>query len=173
MDPAIREGVRLVEYDAAWPARFAAERLRLHDRLPHFRAIEHIGSTAVPGMPAKPVIDMVAGVDTMAIADESIESILDLGYTTSPPFNATLADRRWFMRSAAGTRTHHLHVVVWGGRPWTEFLRFRDALHADAGLAARYVELKRVLADRFRSDREAYTNAKADFVASALSQARG
>ena len=162
---AIHEEVSLSAYSDAWPARFAEERARLTALFPaQLLAIEHFGSTAIPGMPAKPIVDILAGVESMAVADSLLEGILASGYTTSREFNATLPDRRWFMRSADGKRTHHLHVVVFGGRRWEERLRFRDRLRSDDGLAQRYAKLKSELASRYRSDREAYTDAKSEFV---------
>jgi GrpB-like predicted nucleotidyltransferase (UPF0157 family) len=82
--------------------------------------------------------------------------------------NATLTDRRWFMRSANGHRTHHLHVVVHGSIFWQEHLEFRDKLLSDPDLADRYVALKVELAERFRTDRDAYTDAKGQLIRSAL-----
>jgi GrpB-like predicted nucleotidyltransferase (UPF0157 family) len=122
-------------------------------------------------MAAKPIIDILAGVESMAVADELFEEVLVNGYTTSREFNATLTDRRWFMRVANGRRTHHLHVVQFGGAQWQERLRFRDALRQSAGLAQRYSALKHVLAQQHIGDREAYTNAKAEFVATVVAVA--
>ena len=171
IDPAIDEEIQLTAYEAGWPAAFAAERDRL---LATFASqllrVEHFGSTAVPGMPAKPIVDILAGVASMQVADALFEPILAAGYTTSRAYNAMLADRRWFMRSSEGRRTHHLHVVVADGNVWTERLAFRDALRASADLAQHYADLKRELAARFRCDREAYTQAKSAFVASVLAQ---
>ena len=165
---AIDEEVHLAPYDPRWPALFEAERDRLRSLFPELSGIEHFGSTAVAGMQAKPVIDILAGVDSMARADALFAPILGCGYTTSREFNASLVDRRWFMRSAEGRRTHHLHVVVFQGPVWLERLRFRDLLRKDPGLARSYSQLKVELAARFRTDREAYTDAKAEFVARAL-----
>lgn len=122
-------------------------------------------------MAAKPIIDILAGVESMAVADELFEHLLINGYTTSREFNATLSDRRWFMRVASGRRTHHLHVVQFGGVQWQERLRFRDALRQSADLAQQYSELKHRLAQEHGSDREAYTDAKAEFVASVVAVA--
>jgi len=122
-------------------------------------------------MAAKPIIDILAGVESMAVADELFEHLLINGYTTSREFNATLSDRRWFMRVASGRRTHHLHVVQFGGVQWQERLRFRDALRQSAALAQQYSELKHRLAQEHGSDREAYTDAKAEFVASVVAVA--
>lgn len=169
---AIHEEVVLVAYDASWPALFALEYKRL-DAL--FRGqllgVEHFGSTAIPGMPAKPVIDILAGVASMAAADALTAPILAAGYTTSVEFNATLTDRRWFMRWAAGRRTHHLHVVVHGADEWRRRLHFRDVLRADPALAQRYAALKQALAVEHPADREAYTEAKTAFVMQVLAGA--
>ena len=165
LQAAIHEDVDLQAYDDAWPAMFVGERDRLLGLLPlSFIDIEHIGSTAVPGLLAKPVIDMLAGVESMVMARSLSGVLREAGYTTSAEFNATLRDRQWFMRWADGHRTHHLHVVVHRGPAWRERLRFRDALRADPVLAARYAALKAELAVRHPSDREAYTQAKAAFV---------
>jgi GrpB-like predicted nucleotidyltransferase (UPF0157 family) len=172
IDRAIREEVRLAAYSEAWPAQFVAERDRLAALFPtQLLAIEHFGSTAIPGMPAKPIVDILAGVESMGVADSLFEPILACGYTTSREFNATLPDRRWFMRSADDRRTHHLHVVVLGSRQWEERLRFRDILRSHAGLAQQYAKLKSELASRHRSDREAYTDAKSEFVSSVVAVA--
>jgi GrpB-like predicted nucleotidyltransferase (UPF0157 family) len=169
---AIHEEVRLHPYDASWPSKFGTERQRLTSLLPGvFLEIEHIGSTAVPGMPAKPIIDLLAGVESMAVAKSIAGRICASGYTTSTEFNETLVDRAWFMRWADGHRTHHLHVVVQDGGVWRERLAFRDALRSSPPFAARYAALKRQLAARHVTDREAYTNAKAEFIHSALRDA--
>jgi len=87
-------------------------------------------------------------------------------------FNAMLPDRRWFMRSANGRRTHHLHLVAYGSESWKVHLRFRDVLRSNAALAQRYAELKLQLAAEFGRDREGYTNAKSEFVASVVTVAQ-
>lgn len=169
-ESAIREPIRLVPHDGAWIASFAAERKRLLSLFPlELRAVEHIGSTAIPGMPAKPIVDILAGVESMAVADALFEQVLRHGYTTSRTFNEMLPDRRWFMRSVDGRRTHHLHIVVVDGPNWHRYLRFRDRLRSNAPLAQSYALLKAELAVRFEHDREAYTDAKSAFVACVLS----
>lgn len=162
---AIHENVALHAPDPAWAGAFERERERLHALAPGaFVRIEHIGSTAVPGLVAKPVIDMLAGVRTLEGVDDLVDQLCDNGYTTSRDFNATLTDRRWLMRWKNGHRTHHLHIVVHGGAAWADRLAFRDALRRDPALAARYATLKTSLAEQHRGDREAYTDAKAAFV---------
>jgi len=166
---AIGEEIRLHAYDPTWPEAFAAESRRLASLLPGvFMEIEHIGSTAVPGMLAKPVIDLMAGVESMARARSIAQHVCHSGYTTSTEFNDTLVDRQWFMRWAQGHRTHHLHVVVHGGGIWREHVSFRDKLRSSPALAARYAALKSQLATTHTADREAYTDAKTEFIRAAL-----
>jgi GrpB-like predicted nucleotidyltransferase (UPF0157 family) len=157
--------IRLAAPDPRWPSLFATERDRLLAILPgRFTAIEHIGSTAVPHLAAKPIIDLIGGVPSLQEADALLEPLCANGYETSAEFNATLPDARWLMRHAGGRRTHHLHLVVFGGEKWLSRLRFRDALRADAETAGRYLQLKRDLAEQYPHDREAYTKAKGAFI---------
>jgi GrpB-like predicted nucleotidyltransferase (UPF0157 family) len=167
LEAAIHERVELVPYDSGWPEEFDAERARLQSRLPDdFVELVHFGSTAIPGLCAKPIIDILGGVETLSCADTLSSRLCEMGYSTSAEFNASLSDRKWFMRWAAGRRTHHLHVVVHGGEVWRERLAFRDRLRADPQAAAQYGSLKTRLAAKHRDDREAYTAAKADFLRS-------
>jgi len=167
LEAAIHERIELVPYDSAWPKKFEAERTRLLSLFADdFVGIEHFGSTAIPGMTAKPIIDILGGVETLTGVDALSTRLCELGYSTSAEVNASLSDRKWFMRWADGRRTHHLHVVVHGGGVWRERLAFRDRQRADAEAAARYESLKTSLATKHRDDREAYTAAKANFVRS-------
>ena len=162
---AIDEEVSLHAPDPAWAGAFELERDRLLALVPGvFVEIAHIGSTAVPGLAAKPIIDILAGVASLEDIDALVDRLCERGYTTSKAFNATLGDRRWLMRWKNGHRTHHLHIVAHGGVLWGERIGFRDALRADPALAQRYAALKIRLAAEHRADREAYTDAKADFV---------
>jgi GrpB-like predicted nucleotidyltransferase (UPF0157 family) len=169
LNAAIHEAVSLHAHDPAWAWAFALERDRLQAIVPGvFVAIEHIGSTAVPGLVAKPVIDILAAVASLAEVDALIDRLCSNGYTTSAAFNATLVDRKWLMRWRDGRRTHHLHIVVAGSKPWNERIGFRDALRTRPDLAQRYAELKTALAIEHRNDRGAYTDAKSAFVLAAL-----
>ncbi|MCC5811878.1 MAG: GrpB family protein [Ectothiorhodospiraceae bacterium] len=169
---AIREEVAIFPYDRGWPYLFEEERDRLLCLFPgYFLAIEHVGSTAVPGLSAKPVIDMLAGVESISRADELMEPLCQARYATSMEFNASLVERRWLMRWSKGRRTHHLHLVVHGSEEWERRLAFRDMLRADAELANRYAQNKLAWAAEFRSDREAYTAAKGHFIQEALGRA--
>ncbi len=166
---AITEVVHLEPHDPRWAGQFTMERDRLLELLPgQFTAIEHIGSTAVPMLAAKPVIDLLAGVGSIGEADALLGSLCSHGYETSAEFNATLPDRRWLMRHASGRRTHHLHLVVFGGDLWLRWLKFRDILRSDPAVAARYGHLKHELAAQHHLDREAYTRAKSAFIGDVL-----
>lgn len=153
----------------AWPELFEAEKAHLLAALgSQFIAIEHFGSTAVPGLDAKPIIDMLGGVQSMAEADALLEPLCQLGWDTSAQFNATLADRRFLLRWPQGVRTHHLHLVIYGGEAWQCHLQFRDALRADTRLAQQYQKLKYELANKYPGDREAYTAAKTNFITNVI-----
>jgi GrpB-like predicted nucleotidyltransferase (UPF0157 family) len=153
--------VEIVAYDPAWPAAYAAERERLAPLLPAGVQLHHFGSTAVPGLAAKPVIDMIALVDDL---DAPIATLVQHGgYQYPQAFNATLTHRRFLCYPTAAHRTHHLHLVDEPGE-LERRLRFRDRLRADPILAGEYVALKRTLAERYKDDREAYTEAKSEFV---------
>ena len=162
---AIHEDVALHACSATWPTLFEAERERLLALMPdRLIDVQHIGSTAILGLAAKPIVDLLAGVESMEVARALAEPLCRSGYTTSAEFNASLSDRQWFMRWANGHRTHHLHVVVHGGAAWRQRLMFRDLLRGDALLGQRYAALKADLAATHRHDREAYTEAKAAFI---------
>jgi GrpB-like predicted nucleotidyltransferase (UPF0157 family) len=161
--------VTIVPYDAAWPARFAIERHLIHMALRDLQPqIEHIGSTSVPGLPAKPVIDMLVGVASLAGFERHMVRLTVYGYEYIPDYERVLPDRRFFKRVVRGQRTHHVHVVALDGLYWRRYLKFRDTLRGDATLAGRYADLKRKLAGRFRFDRDAYTNGKTSFVEAVL-----
>ncbi len=152
--------VEIAEYDPSWPGVFEAERKRLVPLLVGAE-IHHIGSTAVPGLAAKPIIDMVALVESYEGPIATL--VAEGGYQYPRAFNATLTHRRFLCYPTAAHRTHHLHLVDEPGE-LERRLRFRDRLRADPVLAGKYASLKRALAERYSDDREAYTEAKSDFV---------
>ena len=155
--------VTIVDYDPAWPARFEEERTALRRALTAWLAgpIEHIGSTAVPGLAAKPVIDIMAAVDTLEGSRDAITAAAPLGYCYFP-YQASV--RHWMCKPSDAFRTHHLHLVPTTSLQWVRPIAFRDYLRAHDDVAAEYLQLKRELALKFRFDREAYTEAKASFI---------
>jgi len=162
--------IELVDYNPGWPAKFAAEkRLLLGVIQPWlFGSIEHIGSTAIPGLRAKPVIDIMVGVETLPASRGAISVIEGLGYNYWP-YKPELM--HWFCKPSDDLRTHHIHLVPLDSALWRARLAFRDYLRRDASVAAQYVALKERLAAQFRNDREAYTDGKTSFVESIVARA--
>lgn len=161
--------VIIVPADSRWSQSFKEEKARIYAALGgHFVDIEHIGSTAIPELAAKPVIDLLGGVRSMRDADALLNPLCKIGYETSAEFNAALPDRRFLRRRIGDVRTHHLHLVVYGSEQWRRRLLFRNRLRADSSLVQQYEALKYKLAAQFCNDREAYTAAKSDFVMSVL-----
>ncbi len=159
----------VVPHDAAWPARFRIESQLLHVALSELKpAIEHIGSTAVPGLAAKPIIDMLIGVESLSAFESQAKRLAVFGYQYIPEYERALPDRRFFKRVVNGVRTHHVHVVEKNGLYWKRYMKFRNSLRDDAWLAARYAEVKRRLAARYSFDRDAYTNGKTGFIEAVL-----
>lgn len=167
--------IRVVAYDPDWPARFAEERAAIAGLLDdgEWLDIEHFGSTAVPGLAAKPIIDIVMAVPSLEAARETFPerfSTLDYVFWADNP----KTDRLYFVKGMppyGKARTHHLHVCERPSSMW-ERLAFRDYLRAHPDEAARYAALKRELAERYAEDRDAYTDAKGEFVAEIMERAR-
>ncbi len=164
--------VEVVGYDPGWPERFAEQRSAVGELLAPWLAgpVEHVGSTSVPGLRAKPVIDMLAPVASLASARDAVPVLGRSGWLFWPD-DPCRHYRLWLLRPAPEARTHHLQVIEAGHPQAVAVLAFRDALRADAGLRREYAGLKDRLARRHPGNRNAYTNAKGDFVARALRRA--
>jgi len=177
----VREEVAIAPYDAAWPEAFRAEKAHLLSCLPHelVRRVEHFGSTAVPGLAAKPIVDMLVEVSDLDAARTTIAPLLEAqGYDyfwrpthgdDGPPFYA------WFIKRdpQSGVRTHHVHMVdgTSAFREHWDRLLFRDHLIAHPDTARDYEALKRRLASSSR-DRVAYTQGKTAFIVRVTEQAK-
>lgn len=159
--------VHIVPYDPAWPAMFELERATLAMELRAWvvGSIEHVGSTAVVGLSAKPVIDIMVGVQSLAASRPAIPVLRELGYQYAEYKTDVM---HWFCKPSFEVRTHHLHLVPFDGPLWRERLAFRDLLRSDPVVASEYDQLKRDLAAQHRFDREAYTQAKYPFIARCL-----
>ncbi len=157
------EPIRLIPYDATWPERFAEERDALDEAVGSWATggIHHVGSTAVPGLEAKPVIDILIGVDSLETSRACFDPLAKLSYLYAP-YRAD--EMHWFCKPHPSRRTHHLHLVPTDSQRFREELAFRDALQQRAQTAEEYTALKRDLAERFANDRETYTEAKSDFI---------
>jgi GrpB-like predicted nucleotidyltransferase (UPF0157 family) len=166
-DSALDEPVTLVPYDAAWPAAFEAEQRRLCETLAVAPdALEHIGSTAVPGLLAKPVVDMMLGLPRYPPPDTFINRLTILGYQDMR--EANVPGRR-YLRLREG-QPFNLHIVERGGEHWNNNLRLRDHLRSDAGARERYAAAKRDALGK--SDRLlAYSAGKQSVLASLVKEA--
>jgi GrpB-like predicted nucleotidyltransferase (UPF0157 family) len=159
--------LEIVPYDARWPAQFARERARLAMALGRVAVrIDHNGSTAVPGLAAKPIIDIQVSVAAVKPMDPYLRALERLGYVHVPHADDSFCP--YFHRPAAWPHSHHLHVVEAGGVEESRTLAFRDYLRAYPSLADAYARLKRDLAPQFSADdpgaRQAYADAKGAFI---------
>jgi GrpB-like predicted nucleotidyltransferase (UPF0157 family) len=161
------EPIRLVTSDPEWPARFESERAVLEQRIEEWivGGVHHVGSTAVAGLAAKPIIDILVGVRDLETSRACFEPLAGLGYLYAPYLPDEM---HWFCKPDPARRTHHLHLVPVGSRRYRWELTFRDLLRDDPRVAAEYSALKRDLAERHGDDREAYTEAKGAFIQAAL-----
>ena len=174
--------IAIAEYDLRWPEQFAEEAVRVQTALGDtVAAIEHFGSTAVPGLAAKPVIDLLVAVRSLPDARaQAIPALEALGYACWA--DDPSPDRLFFVKSLPpnGPRTHHVHVVDLsvsrdprlGEFTFADRLLFRDYLRTHPEEAERYAALKRNLSAQFTEDREAYTQGKTDYVYSVMQKAR-
>lgn len=161
--------IEIVDYDPVWPETFFDQQERVSALLRPWLAaqVEHVGSTAIPGLRAKPIIDMLAPVRSLSDAEAMVGVLTADGWLFWPE-DPCRHYRLWFLRPRPETRSHHLHVMEHDDQHARALLGFRDALRVDPDLRERYARLKERLAERHRVDRNAYSNAKSDFVAQTL-----
>ena len=163
-----KQPVEIVEFDPAWPAMFEEEKARILEACGEWlETVEHIGSTSVPGLAAKPIIDMMPGLRRLEDGRHCIEPMEKLGYQYLGEYG--IPERLYFNRGVP--RSHHVHMFVVGHGQWDRHLLFRDYLRTHPQAAAAYADLKRELARRHREDRDAYTDAKTEFVRTIEAQA--
>lgn len=161
--------VTVLPYDPRWADQFATASREICDAVgSKIIGVHHVGSTAVPGLSAKPILDILVSVPDFTQALEIIPDLEKLGYEFRP--NEEIPDRHYFRRKRGNHRTHHLSLAEPSSHYHRVTLAFRDALRANAGVAQRYAELKLDLARKFPYDREAYIAGKSDFVAETLSK---
>ena len=152
------------EYQETWPQLFIAEKERLSSLLPASSRIEHIGSTSVPGLAAKPVIDIMVGLADFAVADELVPCIASLQYEYLKFIESQMPYRRFFRKFEGQIRTHHIHMVEIGTEFWNRHLAFRNYLREHDDVANDYATLKRELAQRDWDDMNDYADAKTEFI---------
>ena len=164
----------IADYDPAWPAMFKQERAILQTALGSLLvACEHVGSTAVPGLAAKPIIDLLVGVRSLAEAESHyIEPLETLGYIHIPDYKSWLADELFFRKGITGPWTHHLRMMQPSSPLWERRLLFRDYLRRHREVADTYANLKRSLATEFGDNIAAYRDAKTAFIEEMMLKAR-
>jgi GrpB-like predicted nucleotidyltransferase (UPF0157 family) len=159
--------VELREYDPTWTELFESERQLLAGIFgSRAVAIEHVGSTSVPGLSAKPIVDVLIGLRELALSEEEIDAMRALGYEYLGEHG--LPGRLFFRKEP---RTHHVHVVENGGEHWERQLAFRDVLRSDAEERQRYDAFKRRLAAEGHP-RDVYTELKTPFIREVEARAR-
>jgi GrpB-like predicted nucleotidyltransferase (UPF0157 family) len=161
--------IEIADYDANWQRKFAEQRDRASMALARWLSapIEHVGSTSVPGLASKPIVDMLAPVTSLPDAHRAVPILEEAGWL-SWPSDPNRSWRLWFLRPRPDARTHHLYLIQHDDPHLRELLLFRDLLRSQPELRQRYELLKYRLAEAYRDDREAYTEAKGRFVEEAL-----
>lgn len=160
--------VSLLPYNPAWPKAFVEAAAAIRQACaPWVTEVHHIGSTAVPGLPAKPIIDIMPGLARYEDGFQCIEPMERLGYTYHGEFGIP---RRHYFNRRGGSFDHNVHMYAVGEGQWHWQLAFRDHLRANPADRERYYQLKMELAARYPWDVEAYADAKSNFVRSILRQ---
>lgn len=166
----LMRNIVVVDYQPNWPALFQAESAFLSQALQSVLvSLHHIGSTSVPGLPAKPVIDMLAEVRSLEALDACNPAMQQLGY--EPRGELGIAGRRYFSKGGDERRSHHLHAFATAHPGLEKHLVFRDYFRVHSQEATRYAHLKRQLAQAHPDDIEAYMAGKAPLIAELLEQA--
>lgn len=164
------EEIHIVPYDLSWSQQFETEK-KLIEKMLGSRitgGVHHVGSTSVPGLSAKPIIDIMVGVANLEKAKPCIELLEKINYMYFPYRPEIM---HWFCKPSLEHRTHHLHMMEEGSKAWNERLAFRDYLRTHADARQAYEKLKLSLAEKFRDDREAYTDAKTEFIQTTVARA--
>jgi GrpB-like predicted nucleotidyltransferase (UPF0157 family) len=157
--------ITLVEYHTDWPKLFKRECSLLLQALGDSVAqIEHVGSTAVPGLVSKPIIDIMVGLYDFSIADDLVPEIVNLGYTYFSEFEDMMPNRRFFKKLIDGTATHHIHIAEIDNEFWKRHLLFRNYLRDHPKIAKEYASLKKELASRDWKDSNDFAEAKTEFI---------
>jgi GrpB-like predicted nucleotidyltransferase (UPF0157 family) len=163
------EPVIVVPYDTNWRKLYEIERTDIIARIGDFvQDIQHMGSTSVEGLAAKPIIDIMIGIRSLDDAKYCIPPLEVMGYEYVAEFEKDLPMRRYLRKANNGIRTHHIHMVERSSDFWGKHIAFRDILRSNESIRNEYAALKYGLAETYRDDREGYTDAKTDFIETAL-----
>ena len=158
----MRDEVVIADYDPEWPREFDEEKGRILGAIGEsLEVVEHIGSTSVPGLAAKPIIDILLVVRPFPLTLAQVDAVCGLGYFYKAEHG--ISGRQYFTKQF-WLGTHHLHAFSRGNPEIVRHLAFRDYLRVHPAVAREYESLKRELAERFRGRRESYTDAKTGFI---------
>jgi GrpB-like predicted nucleotidyltransferase (UPF0157 family) len=167
------ELVLLKPYDPAWRAQYERESQLLRQIFAGPGVvIEHVGSTAVEDLGAKPIVDIMIGVDSLVEIELNLAAIAEMDYKYLPEFEAELPERRFFRKLQAGHHMFHLHCACTDSDFFRDHILFRDYLRSSKDAAQEYFALKERLSMEFRNDRPGYTKYKTNFIQAKLNQAR-
>jgi GrpB-like predicted nucleotidyltransferase (UPF0157 family) len=163
------QSIELIDDDPNWPARFVEQKTRLTMILNSWLAgeIEHIGSTSVPGLRSKPIVDILAPVQSLVSSRAAMPILEEDGWLFWAD-DPNQDYRLWFLRPNPTARTHHLQIIQHDHPSFQALIVFRDVLRRDVKARAAYSALKADLANKHQSDRNAYSNAKTEFVQAIL-----
>jgi GrpB-like predicted nucleotidyltransferase (UPF0157 family) len=165
--PVSSYSIEIVQYDPSWPAAYAQEERRIAEAIgSHVVRFEHMGSTAVPGLAAKPIIDISAAVSRLEGVPSLFPALRALGYEPIPQESPDRFDL--WRQPTNGPPTHILHFMELDSEAWIRPLIFRNALRADPDLRAEYISLKQTLADTCASDIKEYGKGKTEFITKVL-----
>jgi GrpB-like predicted nucleotidyltransferase (UPF0157 family) len=157
--------VELETYNNAWPDVFNIEKEMLHTAIGQNNlVIEHIGSTAIPGLSAKPIIDIMVGLQDYVIAGDLVQGMSHLGYKYMAKYEDAIPDRKFFLKSSGGERSHHVHMVQLNEEYWDRHMFFRNHLRGNEITRNAYQDLKTRLSNLDWKDRNQYALGKAAFI---------
>jgi GrpB-like predicted nucleotidyltransferase (UPF0157 family) len=159
--------ILIEEYNPNWKIDFEVEKKNLLEALSGIACrVEHIGSTSIEGLGAKPVIDILIGLTDFSFANDQINKLVKIGYQYIDKYEDVMPYRRFFIKEHGGCRTHHIHMVQINTEFWIRHLAFRDYLRANAEEKIKYYNLKKELAKKDWTDVNEYADAKSEFIKS-------
>lgn len=162
----------LFPYDSSWPEKFEKEKQLIDETIGEYitGGIHHVGSTAIPGLSAKPIIDILVGVESLEESKPCIEILKKIDYMHAP---YKVQYEHWFCKPNPENREFHLHLMPANSPEFKAKIAFRDWLRDYSGDREEYEKLKQDLAKKYENDREAYTKAKTEFVKKIIAKSLG
>ena len=165
-----RDTVGLSAFSKEWKSLFEDEKALISNKIGSLVSdIQHVGSTSVEGLISKPIIDIAIGVKSFDVVEEAAKLLLVIGYEHLGTFG--IEGRHFFIKESGDIRTHHLHMVLYKGELWNNYIMFRDWLRENPKDRDQYAELKKTLAEKYKNNREKYTDEKSEFVRRILKKA--